>query len=78
MAIYEQNLEYEEALREDIERDFQRQLKLIEEIERKEKEEKEKEEIEKEKEEERKPTKEELRNLRMKFYIGNNNDKNTK
>ena len=78
MAIYEQNLEYEEALREDIERDFQRQLKLIEEIERKEKEEKEKEEIEKEKEEERKPTKEELRNLRMNFYIGNSNDKNTK
>jgi hypothetical protein len=78
MDIYEQNAAYEESLRQDMDREFQEQLKKIEEltmqeeIERMEKEKKTLEEIDK------KPTKEELRILRMKFYIGNNNGKNTK
>jgi len=83
MDIYEQNAAYEECLRQDMEREFQEQLKKIEELTKKERErEKElekndlkKKELEIELE---KPTKEQLRNLRMKFYIGNNNDKNTK
>ena len=87
MDIYEQNAAYEESLRQDMEREFQEQLKRIEEltiqeeIERMEKEKIELEEKEREKEKDIKdknPTKEELRNLRMKFYIGNNNGKNTK
>ena len=89
MDIYEQNAAYEECLRQDMEREFQEQLKKIEELTKKEEREKENElekndlkkndlkknELENELE---KPTKEQLRNLRMKFYIGNNNDKNTK
>ena len=80
MDIYEQNSAYEESLRQDIEREFQEQLKRIEELtmqEEIERLEREKLELEKEKED-KKPTKEELRILRMKFYIGNNNGKNTK
>lgn len=86
MDIYEQNAAYEESLRQDMDREFEEQLKQIEELTMKEIErmeierlEQEKLEIERlEKEIDKKPTKEELRNLRMKFYIGNNNDKNTK
>jgi hypothetical protein len=89
MDIHEQNLAYEESLLQDREREFQEQLKMIEELSLKEAYEKEKEAINrsqqliKETEElldecDKKPTKEELRILRMKFYIGNNNGKNTK
>jgi len=79
MEMEEQNRSYEESLREDMEREFQAQLKQIEELSIKE----EIDRIEKDKSlkvetPDKKPTKEELRILRMKFYIGNNNDKNTK
>jgi hypothetical protein len=86
MDIYEQNLAYEESLLQDREREFQEQLKMIEELSLKEAYEtetikrqiKETELDECDKECDKKPTKEELRILRMKFYIGNNNGKNTK
>jgi len=80
MDIYEQNAAYEESLRQDMEREFQKQLKRIEELTMQEIErmEKEREKEDKQTLEDKKPTKEELRNLRMKFYIGNNNGKNTK
>ena len=93
MDIHEQNLAYEESLFQDREREFQEQLKMIEELSLKEAQAKEVEAIKRsqlketdtdelldkcDKECDKKPTKEELRILRMKFYIGNNNGKNTK
>ena len=94
MDILEQNRAYEESLLQDREREFQEQLKMIEELSLKEAEaeaikrtqlkERDTDELldecdkECDKECDIKPTKEELRILRMKFYIGNNNGKNTK
>ena len=89
MDIHEQNLAYEESLLQDREREFQEQLKMIEELSLKEaeaeankraqlKETDTDELLDECDKDDKKPTKEELRILRMKFYIGNNNGKNTK